>query len=335
MNLSQEDRDLKQQIEQAWQLFVTGRWDDALHLCQSVLLIDPDSAMANSVAGACLVRLGHFENAEEYARIGVRLAPGVALAHVFLAEALCANEQYSAAESEYWEAVAVNPSAPAPQIALGRFLLSQDRHQEARTIIEKAILSSPEDADAHYLMAICNSRDQATEEALKAIDLAIKFAPDSSGAWHFRGLVLMSRAKSLKKKQETVAVFRDVAESLRKTVELNSSNTEAREQLRVVYNAIAAIDYYLDSVGELKRSWWQIVLCVVGLVIFAILDRSFWINAIIVVAAVSALALWRNRRRIAGLGPDPFESIHPLELRAATADLRATTNAQLVNEWLN
>ena len=47
MNLSQEDRNLKQRLEQAWQLFVAGRWEDALHLCQSVLLIDPDSAMAN------------------------------------------------------------------------------------------------------------------------------------------------------------------------------------------------------------------------------------------------------------------------------------------------
>ena len=47
MNLSQEDGDLKQQLEQAWQLLLAGRWADALHLCQSVLLIDPDSAMAN------------------------------------------------------------------------------------------------------------------------------------------------------------------------------------------------------------------------------------------------------------------------------------------------
>jgi hypothetical protein len=47
MNLSQEDRDLKQQLDQAWQLFVACRWDDALHLWQSVLLIDPDSVMAN------------------------------------------------------------------------------------------------------------------------------------------------------------------------------------------------------------------------------------------------------------------------------------------------
>ncbi len=43
MILSQ-DRDLKQQSEQAWQLFVAGRWDDALQFCQSVILIDPDSA---------------------------------------------------------------------------------------------------------------------------------------------------------------------------------------------------------------------------------------------------------------------------------------------------
>jgi len=47
MNLSQEDWDLKQQLDQAWQLFVACRWHDALHLCQSVLLIDPDSAEAN------------------------------------------------------------------------------------------------------------------------------------------------------------------------------------------------------------------------------------------------------------------------------------------------
>jgi hypothetical protein len=103
----------------------------------------------------------------------------------------------------------------------------------------------------------------------------------------------------------------------------------------VVYHAIAAIDQYLDSVGELKRSWWQIALCVAGLVIFAILDRSFWTNAIVILAASLALAVWRNRRRIAGLGPDPFESIHPLQLSAAAADFRAMANARLVNEWLN
>jgi len=47
MNLSREGRGLKQQLDQAWQLFVACRWDDALQLLQSVLLIDPDSAEAN------------------------------------------------------------------------------------------------------------------------------------------------------------------------------------------------------------------------------------------------------------------------------------------------
>jgi hypothetical protein len=139
----------------------------------------------------------------------------------------------------------------------------------------------------------------------------------------------------LKKQREKIGVFREVSESIRKAVELDPSNVEAREHLTLVYQAIAEIEQYLDSIDELKRSWWQIALCVAGLVIFAIIDRSFWINAIIIVAALSALALWRNRRRLAGRRPDPLESIHPLELASASAHLRETSNAKLVNEWLN
>jgi Flp pilus assembly protein TadD len=333
--VKEEDRDLQAQLEQAWQLFLAGRWADAFDLFQSILLLEPNDAMANSVAGLCLVRLGRFDEAEEYARRGVSLAPGVAVAHGTLAEALCRKGEYAEAESEYWEAVAINPLAPAPRLELARFLLSQDRHIEARPVIEKVTTTSPEDADAHYLLAICEVRDQANENAAREINLAIKFAPDSPRVWHFRGLLLMSRAARLKKQREKVEVFREASESLRKTVELDATNAEAKEHLRIVYHAIAEVEQYLDSIGELKRSWWQIALCVAGLVAFAIIDRSFWINAVIILAATSALALWRNRRRIAGLGPDPLESIHPLKLAAASADLRAINNAQLVNEWLN
>jgi tetratricopeptide (TPR) repeat protein len=338
MNLKQEDKQIQAQLAEGWRLFVLGRWEESLRVFQAVLQLEPETAMANSLTGACLMRLGHFDEAEAFAREGISLMPHVAFAHTILAEVLSVRENYVEAESEYWEAVALNPDAPGPQIDLGRFLIFQGRHREARTHVARAINASSEDPDAHYLMSICNIRDENVEEALKEIELAIQFAPDSSVVWHFRGMVLVGRARDRKKKREKVVIFRDSAESLRKALELNPGNISAKHHLQLMNNAIAATEQYLDSVAELKSNWWQVPLAIGGLVVFAIVNRSFWIDALFIAIATSSLVVWRNRRRILGLGPDPFDSIRPLQLVSSgfPDDGIPTISAiEPINEWLN
>jgi len=335
MNVASEDKLLEHQLTEAWALFVVGRYVEALHLFQAILLIDTDIAMANSVGAACLLSLGHLEEAENYARIGVRLAPQIGLAHTILAQALCANEKYDEAESEYWEAIAANPANPEHQTDLARYLLTRDRTAESRDVLEKLEKSHSENVDAHYLLAICHYRENSNDEALKEIEGTISHNPNCSPAWYIRGLIQLARIKKPAKRTDLINAYREVSESIRRAVELDPEDQKAQTLHSMLRTGIFAIDDQIFAVEELKRTSWQLALAVVALILLAIFDPDFRSNAVIIAAGFLVFTVWRNRKRIMGRERDPFDTIHPMKLDFATAELRAISSAPLVNEWSN
>ncbi|MCI0485442.1 MAG: tetratricopeptide repeat protein [Blastocatellia bacterium] len=315
MDFAFEEKRIEGLLETGWQSFVADDYETALREVETVLLIDGENPLANSLAAACLFRLGRVAEAEPLARNGVRLAPQAALSHVFLAEVLLAGERYEEAESELWEAVAAEPYSANLHIELGRFLLTRGQHTEARNRAERAIELSPENVEAHLLMGYCLGRMQEFEEAERALKRAQKLRPDDDRALAHRGMLCLAQAYLLIKSPEDKADYMRAAyrleraqEFLSRAVEINPANQGAKENLEAASKAFEQAKKLLDA--KPFSDWWAVAGAVTGMCLAFFLSRLLFggeesVSSTIISSLIAAiptglgLALYfaRNARR--------------------------------------
>ena len=278
MDFALEEKKIEGLLETGWQSFVSDDYETALREVETVLLIDDENPMANSLAAACLFRLGRMVEAEPLARNGVRLAPQAALAHVFLAEVLSATEQYDEAESELWEAVSLEPYNAGMHVKLGRFLIARGRLSEARERFERAIEISPEDAEAHLLLGYCLGQAQEFAEAERLLERAHELRPDDDKALVYHGMLCLAQAyiliKPPRKRVEFVQAayrLRRASELLGRALEINPANQEARDNLEAANKILEHANKLIEAKPRSIR--WVIIGGLAGLLVAFFLIR--------------------------------------------------------------
>lgn len=299
MDFALEEKRIEGLLENGWQRFVSDDYETALREVETVLLIDGENAVANSLAAACLFRLGRVAEAEPLARNGVRLAPQAALARVFLAEVLLAAERYDEAESELWEAVALEPYSADMHLELARFLLARSRYAEAGERAESATYIAPENAEAHLLTGYCSMRAQEFDKADAALERAFALNPEDDRAPAYRGMLCLAQAYILIKSPQGKADYMQAArklglasEFLRRALEINPENREAKENL-------ASADKALKHAKKLIRAkplsnWGLIAGALLNVCIAFILTRPLFkdgaepFSAIIILLLIAA-----------------------------------------------
>ena len=279
MDFAFEEKKIEGLLETGWQRFVADDYETALREVETVLSIDDENPLANSLAAACLFRLGRVAEAEPLARNGVRLAPQAALAHVFLAEVLLAGEQYEEAESELWEAVAAEPYSADLHVELGRFLLTRGRNSEARERAARALELSPQNAEALLLLGYCQGRMQKFDEAERTLKSVSELRPDDDRALAYRGMLCLAQAYILIKSPEDKADYMRAAyrlerahELLGQAVKINPANQAAKENLEAAGKALEQARKLIEK--KPFSDWWAVAGALLSICVVFIVART-------------------------------------------------------------
>lgn len=140
-------------------LALKGRPREAREALERAVRLAPASAEARYQLGIWLYRaLLHAEAVRQFEKV-VALRPRDARAHDYLALNLEALGEAERAERAYREALAAN-AGPSPDpffdYYYGRFLLKQDRLDESRAHLDRAVTVHPDERTVHYERAKLN-----------------------------------------------------------------------------------------------------------------------------------------------------------------------------------
>ena len=153
-----------------------GKLDEALEMLKQGVTLDPSSAQLQLLYGKVLAVKGDLANAEQALAKGTKLDPLNAGAWLNLGQVYFLEGKYDEAVKALQSSLELDPlSYPETYFYLGRTLLEQGKHEEARSNFSKAVKLAPENADYHYWLARSlielGKKDQAKSELQKAVQL--------------------------------------------------------------------------------------------------------------------------------------------------------------------
>jgi tetratricopeptide (TPR) repeat protein len=191
----------------------TGRWADAERLSALALAVNPDCPDALVLQGRILSRQGRLREAREALEKAVRLAPASAEARYQLGVWLYRRQLYADAVAQFEKVVALRPAdarahaylaldleglgepekadlayraalgvnggplrEPFLDYYYGRFLLKQNRLEESRSHLDRAVVLHPDERATHYERGKLNLARKdygaARQDAERALGLA-------------------------------------------------------------------------------------------------------------------------------------------------------------------
>jgi superkiller protein 3 len=126
---------------------------EAFHKIRPPDKLPPDEVSAYGSLGQALVEFNRIPEALDAYRQATALNPALksesepyreALAHVYLAEELLAQQQQEAAITAFQQAIAIAPNYPYAYNGLGLIFLEQNKIEEAIVLLEKAVALRPD-----------------------------------------------------------------------------------------------------------------------------------------------------------------------------------------------
>ena len=105
-------------------------------------------------------------------------APGLAEAHNALGELLAGSGDLARAETEFREALRIEPDMPTAQSNLGHALAERGNLPEAAWYFERAVRRTPNDADLRVNYAATLTGLKRPDDALLEIQAALKLRPN-------------------------------------------------------------------------------------------------------------------------------------------------------------
>ncbi|MEP7072433.1 MAG: tetratricopeptide repeat protein [Verrucomicrobiota bacterium] len=166
-------------------------WKTEATLWHDVVLKSPRNGRGLMTYGITLVNMGRFAEALSYLRRAEQLTPPYSVLLINLAIAEEATGQSEGAEQHFKRALRLAPLSPDSYTYYARYLLSQARADEARTLLQSARKLSPTDRNARELLKEAETREAEThatrgdallrkgrfEEAIAEYETVLKGAP--------------------------------------------------------------------------------------------------------------------------------------------------------------
>lgn len=135
------------------------------------------------------------------------------------------------AEEAYRNAIATNPTSPAPHLLLARLALAEENVDLAITELTEAINKKPNYAEAHYLMSQIHASRGEVPEATDAAVLAVQSAPQEPVAWFQLGVLLYGQGD-----------YQRASEALSQAVLLNNNYANALYVLALSFVELGKFD---------------------------------------------------------------------------------------------
>ena len=189
----------------------SGKLTNVLDVYHKILVLNPDSAEADMVAGEALDELKEKADAIAMFRAAVKADPKLSNAHFGLGYLLWTQRQYPEAAQEFQAELINNPKHAQAMLYLADADLQMNKTDEAAPLFESAIKLDPSLNLAHLDLGILDALTGKNEDAVRELLIAEKQRPkDVDVHWRLARLY-----KTMGKKEEAKAEF-DKASSLTK-----------------------------------------------------------------------------------------------------------------------
>lgn len=197
-------------------------WPRARAAYEKSLALSPSHAQRELRLASALRQMGETEQAIAHYRRSLRLAPALWPACLDLGSALLQLDPPDLVDAEacFRKVTRLAPDRAEGYNGLGVALIAQDRYDDARQALERAVSLDPALAVAWYNLArVCLVRDDA-DRAIEAYEKAVALVPDYEDFYQQTAKALQMKGKF------------DVAEKFyAKALELNPDSTRALAQL--------------------------------------------------------------------------------------------------------
>jgi tetratricopeptide (TPR) repeat protein len=144
----------KRWLDEARQLLLAGRKEEAAASLERALVADPRSVTALVVSARLLAEGGRLELAAERLKRAIAFDPAGTEARVELAGVHVLSGQLGPAIEELEQALAVAPDLPGAKLKLAGLLLQTGHAERARTLLEQARQERPDDAETCEKLAL-------------------------------------------------------------------------------------------------------------------------------------------------------------------------------------
>jgi Tfp pilus assembly protein PilF len=165
------------------------------------------------------------------------------LAHYIMAVCDDLNGESAHAISEYQQSIKFNGLEPAPRLKLGAYYLRLEEVQKATVQLKAVTRISPQESQAHYLLALIYSSehkyDLAAEEYEIILKLAVKGDPANTDVYMYLGQLYYAQEK-----------YPQAIEQFLKIVLLDPANTSA---LYLLGSAYADSDDHTKAIEAFRK----------------------------------------------------------------------------------
>jgi superkiller protein 3 len=179
-------------LEQAWKLAANGQRGEAIHVLQTLIVVEPRNTDARLLLGSLLMEEGDQQSSIAQLTTAVEERPHSAEAQNALGEAYNKFGDTAAAKTAFENAVAIKPDYGVGQLNLGQVLVLQGDLVSAAKHLDRAVAllgQTADAADAHYFRARIFSAQNQPHAAATQLEAAVRLRADFAGAWSDLGQV--------------------------------------------------------------------------------------------------------------------------------------------------
>lgn len=181
---SWEDKNLR-----AHDLYVKGRYAEALALYNEILAVDPGVAFIHFNAGNCSYHLQDYAAAYGSFREAVRLKPDFFEAYTNLANTCARLKSYDEAIPLFEDAIRTYPENGGLYASLGVLYLNKGQGERAVGCLEKAVALSPENAAAYQSLGIAYTQTGDYARAVASYEKYLSFVTEPGEAARVKGVI--------------------------------------------------------------------------------------------------------------------------------------------------
>ena len=194
----------------------TGRYEDAVHVLQKALALDPINSDAYRELAKTYQQMGRLRDAESTYMNAIAVRPGYWGTHNELGGFYYRSGRYAEAEKEFRSVVDLTPDNPRGYKNLGVIAYSRKRYEEAAKMYEKSVAIKPSDAAYSNLGAVYYTLGQYADAA-RYYEKAVQMNGHESQWWHNLAGAYQASGES----QKARAAFRQTADLAEKELRVN------------------------------------------------------------------------------------------------------------------